>query len=71
MKKTAITLLATFSLSGNMVYSQVLGDPMPIADYVLTVNGRMVSRYTTDLQKGNNRLPVDIRNAANGNYFIS
>lgn len=37
---------------------------------VTDINGKTISMYTTDLQPGTNRLPVDIRNAAAGNYFV-
>lgn len=50
-------------------YTAVTNEKLSIS--ITDINGRMISRYTTDLQKGNNRLPVDIRNAANGNYFVS
>lgn len=37
---------------------------------VTDINGKMVHMYTTDLQAGSNRLPVDISNAATGTYFV-
>jgi len=38
---------------------------------ITDINGKVISMYTTDLQTGANRLPVDIRNAASGHYFVS
>lgn len=37
---------------------------------VTDINGKIVHMYTTDLQAGSNRLPVDISNAATGTYFV-
>lgn len=38
---------------------------------ITDINGKVISKYTTDLQTGTNRLPVDIRHAASGHYFVS
>lgn len=37
---------------------------------VTDIKGKIIIMYTTDLQTGANRLPIDIRNVAGGNYFV-
>lgn len=81
-----IPLAATLNIPGNnkeqpeiypnpgngyadLVYKAAENEKLTVR--ITDLNGKVISMYTTDLQTGANRLPVDIRNAASGHYFVS
>lgn len=53
----------------NLEYNAAANDQLTVR--VTDINGKFISMYTTDLQTGTNRLPVDISNAAAGTYFVN